>query len=171
MNKFKTFILILPIIAFISACGLPRENKIHDRYKLRKSTFTLPDSSVLRTDGVYISEFQGRDTIFYEYLWFFKNGRCFSSRSIPGEKNIDSVRTFSYTLGQKTFYRLNEEALIIEVWGGGYINYTFHEGSVKQDTVIIKSHKSRGIGSARQVFPIPSVYSFYKMKPFKDPDW
>ena len=84
---------------------------------------------------------------------------------------MDSIRTFSYNFGQKTFYRLNQKWLRIEAWGGGYVGYTFREGVVQKDTVVLESHKSRGGGAVRQEYPEPIVYSFHKMKPNQEPDW
>jgi hypothetical protein len=162
----------LIVLIILTSCTGFYPNKLRNKYHLKKRVeFTLPDSALLRCDGVYVNRDTTDRGIFTAYIWFFEDGKCFFSNNRKGAVNYDSIGIFSLNYGEKTFYQFKDNEVKIESWGGNYVGYTFYEGIVSSNTFTLLSHKPRGVTPTREYLPEPFVYVYEYLTPISSKDW
>ncbi|MBN9298749.1 MAG: hypothetical protein J0I41_17205 [Filimonas sp.] len=150
----KYYVLIF-FSLIISACS---STKGHNNYRYGKKPQILQQPTLLRTDGVYLSEEEISGKKNYFFIRFYGNGRCYVSDMEVGNPSIDSLSTQNKR-GEKTYFRNKTNEVSYEIWGGynsGYM-YIYY----KLDSIGMESwgYKTRGMSSFEK-YPRPTKYAF-----------
>jgi len=167
--KNRISITLLVFVCFTIGSCFP--NKEHNRFKFAKNIQGIQRPTLLRTDGVYIDKFKGKDTCIFNFIRFYENGRCFSSKGFIGEPDNDTFDNTKKENGQRTYFKNKKNSVIIEVWANYYTGYCFEYGIVDSTKLIITSSRARGLFSQEDRYPKPIIYEFKKVELTGTADW